>query len=148
AVVVSGHTPLPGVTNVVLDHDRAARETLAHLQALGHRRIAFFKGQPGSADTDDRWRAILEAAAALGLEVRPALTFQLSGEEAEEMFSPQDGYLEGYTFGRQLLTRGGGFTALFAFDDVSAIGATRAFLDARLRVPEHVRVGGFDRVPQ
>jgi DNA-binding LacI/PurR family transcriptional regulator len=146
AVVVSGHTPLPGVTNVVLDHDRAARETLGHLRALGHRRIAFFKGQPGSADTDDRWRAILEAAAALGLEVRRELTLQLSGEEAEEVFSPQDGYVEGYTYGRQLLARGARFTALFAFDDVSAIGATRAFLDAGLRVPEEVSVVGFDDI--
>lgn len=146
AVVVSGHTPLPGVTNVVLDHDRAARDTLGHLRELGHRRIAFFKGQPGSADTDDRWRAILEAAAALELEVRPRLTLQLSGEDSAEVFSPQDGYHEGYTFGRRLLDRGEPFTALFAFDDVSAIGATRALLDAGLRVPEDVSVVGFDDI--
>src|SRR5215207_1944453 len=71
AVVVSGHVPLPGVTNVVIDHDRAAADALGHLAALGHRRVAFFKGQPGSADTDDRWRAIAEAARSLGLAVRP-----------------------------------------------------------------------------
>jgi LacI family transcriptional regulator, galactose operon repressor len=146
AVAVSGHTPLPGVTNVVIDHDRAAFLTLSHLMGLGHERIAFFKGQPGSSDTEDRWRAILETSASLGLEIRPELTLQLSGDAAGEVFSPEDGYQEGYTFGRKLLAGGSDFTALFAFDDVSAIGATRAFLDAGLRVPEEVSVVGFDDI--
>ena len=146
AVVVSGHVPLPGVTNVVIDHDRAAADALGHLAALGHRRVAFFKGQPGSADTDDRWRAILEAARRLGLAVRPELTVQLSGEPSLATFSPADGYEEGYTFGRTLLERDVELTALFAFDDVSAIGAIRAFLDAGLRVPEDVSVVGFDDI--
>jgi DNA-binding LacI/PurR family transcriptional regulator len=146
AVVVSGHVPLPGVTNVVIDHDRAAAAALGHLAALGHRQVAFFKGQPGSADTDDRWRAIAEAARGLGLAVRPELTLQLSGEPSLATFSPADGYEEGYTFGRTLLERDVEFTALFAFDDVSAIGAIRAFLDAGLRVPEDVSVIGFDDI--
>ncbi len=146
AVVVSGHTPLDGVTNVVIDHDRAAFLTLSHLMALGHRRIAFFKGQPESSDAEDRWRAIRVTAAALGLAIRPELTLELSGDASGEVFSPQDGYLEGYTFGRKLLDRGAAFTALFAFDDVSAIGATRAFLDAGLRIPEDVSVVGFDDI--
>ncbi len=131
---------------MVIDHDRAALLTLSHLRDLGHRRIAFFKGQPGSADTDERWRAIMAAAAAVGLEVRPELTLQLSGQDSAKVFSPQDGYPEGYSFGRQLLERGAGFTALFAFDDVSAIGAMRAFLDAGLRVPGDVSVVGFDDI--
>jgi LacI family transcriptional regulator len=146
AVVVSGHVPLPGVTNVVIDHDRAAMDTFAHLKGLGHRQIALFKGQPGSADTEDRWRAILAAAAAHDLAILPELTVQLSGDPALATFSPADGYDEGYTFGRTLLERGADFTALFAFDDVSAIGATRAFLDAGLRVPEDVSVVGFDDI--
>jgi DNA-binding LacI/PurR family transcriptional regulator len=146
AVVVSGHVPLTGVTNVVIDHDRAAWETLSHLSGLGHQRVAFFKGQPGSADTEDRWRAILAAAGKLGLDVRPELTVQLSGEPALATFSPADGYEEGYTFARTLLDRGVEFTALFAFDDVSAIGAIRAFLDAGLAVPDDVSVVGFDDI--
>ncbi|HEV8630882.1 MAG TPA: LacI family DNA-binding transcriptional regulator [Thermoanaerobaculia bacterium] len=145
-VVVSGHVPLPGVTNVVIDHDRAARDTFSHLVGLGHERVALFKGQPGSADTEDRWRAIVEAAASRGLPIRPELTVQLSGDGQSESFSPADGYQEGYTFARQLLARQVAFTALFAFDDVSAIGAMRAFLDAGLRVPEDVSVVGFDDI--
>lgn len=146
AVVVSGHVQLEGVTNVVIDHDRAAWDTLSHLSELGHERIAFFKGQPSSADTEDRWRAILEAAARLGLSVRPELTVQLSGEPSLATFAPADGYEEGYTFARTLLDRRADFTALFAFDDVAAIGAIRAFLDAGLAVPDDVSVVGFDDI--
>jgi DNA-binding LacI/PurR family transcriptional regulator len=137
-VVVSGHTRIDGVANVVIDHDRAAFLTLSHLRELGHERVAFFKGQPGSSDTEDRWRAILETSASLGIEIRPELTLQLSGDASD--------YQEGYVFGRKLLTGRTPFTALFAFDDVSAIGATRAFLDAGLRVPEDISVVGFDDV--
>jgi len=146
AVVVSGHVPLKGVTNVVIDHDRAAALTLRHLKTLGHQRVAFLKGQPGSSDTEDRWRAYLEAAAKTGFAVRPELTVQLSGEPSLATFSPADGYEEGFAFARVLLDRGAKFTALVAFDDVSAIGAIRAFLDAGLRVPEDVSVVGFDDI--
>src|SRR5688572_28545718 len=102
AVVVSGHVPLAGVTNVVIDHDRAAQLTLSHLRELGHERVAFLKGQPGSSDTEDRWRAYREAAAAMGFAMYPELTVQLSGEPALATFSPADGYEEGHAFARVL----------------------------------------------
>jgi LacI family transcriptional regulator len=135
-----------GLSNVVIDHDRAARLALTHLMELGHRRIALFRGQPGSSDTEDRSRAIFEAAASLGVEIPPALTLQLSGEDQDEVFAPDAAYQEGYAFAQKLLGRRVDFTALFAFDDASAIGAIRAFLDAGLRVPEDVSVVGFDDI--
>jgi LacI family transcriptional regulator len=146
AVVISGHRRVEGLSNVVIDHDRAARAALAHLKDLGHRRIALFRGQPGSSDTDDRARAIFKAAASLGVEIPPELTLQLSGEGEEEVFAPDAAYQEGYAFGKKLLARRVDFTALFAFDDASAIGAIRAFFDADLRVPDDVSVVGFDDI--
>jgi LacI family transcriptional regulator len=146
AVVISGHTRVKGLSNVVIDHDRAARAALTHLKELGHRRIALFRGQPGSSDTADRFRAISKAAAALGIEIPPELTLQLSGEDADEVFSPDAAYQEGFAFAQKLLARRGNFTALFAFDDASAIGAIRALLDAGLRVPDDVSVVGFDDI--
>ncbi|HEY0590499.1 MAG TPA: LacI family DNA-binding transcriptional regulator [Thermoanaerobaculia bacterium] len=145
-VVISGHTRLPGLANVVIDHVHAARLALSHLFDLGHRRIALFKGQPGSSDTDDRSRAILATAASLGLEIPPELTLQLSGENETPRFAPDDSYQEGYTYAQKLLARNAPFTALFAFDDASAIGAIRAFLDAGLHVPGDVSVVGFDDI--
>jgi LacI family transcriptional regulator len=146
AVAVAGHRQLEGVTNVAIDHDCAATLALTHLVELGHERIAFFKGHPGSLDTEDRWRAIVRAAETLSVEMRPELTLQLNSKLGQIAFSEADGYQEGYLFGQRLLATGEPFTTLFAFNDVSAIGAMRAFLDAGLRIPEDVSVVGFDDI--
>jgi LacI family transcriptional regulator len=52
----------------------------------------------------------------------------------------------GYIAARKILANKKPFTALFAFNDVSAIGAIRALQEAGLRVPEDVSVLGFDDV--
>jgi LacI family transcriptional regulator len=52
----------------------------------------------------------------------------------------------GYPFAKQLLARGKPFTALFAYNDISAIGSIRALREAGLRVPEDVSVIGFDDI--
>ncbi len=54
--------------------------------------------------------------------------------------------LLGYPFGKQLLERKVPFTALFAYNDISALGAMRAFQEAGLRVPEDISVIGFDDI--
>jgi LacI family transcriptional regulator len=141
-VAVAGHTKIEGVTNVAIDHDLAASAALSHLLELGHRRIAFFRGHPDSADSEDRWRAILGAAETLELEIDEDLTLQLRVQPSERWAA----YREGYDFGRRLLERRLGATSLFAFDDVSAIGAMRAFLDAGLAVPGDISVVGFDDI--
>ena len=137
-VTVSGHAELKGVTNIVLDHDRAARLALDHLANLGHRRIAFIKGQEFSSDTDVRWKAVQKAAAQLRLKMDPKCTIQLEGDSA----SPELGYV----VTRKLLARHQPFTALFAFNDISAIGAIRALREKGLRVPQDVSVIGFDDI--
>ena len=146
AVVVSGHRPMEGLSNVVLDHDKAARLALGHLKTLGHERIAFFRGRPGNIDTEDRWRAIQETAKALGVQISPELVVQLKGEAYGESFSPDGGYQEGYSCGERLMRRGREFSALFAFNDISALGAMRAFEDQGLQVPGDVSVMGFDDI--
>src|SRR5277367_1964145 len=72
-VGVSIHSERPGVTNVLLDHNVAARIALRHLYELGHRRIAFMKGQRYSLDSDARWRAIVSIAQETGIIVYPEL---------------------------------------------------------------------------
>ncbi len=138
AVAVSGHMEIEGVTNIVLNHKSAAELALGHLYELGHRRIAFIKGQEFSSDTNVRWQSILTATAERGLKVLPALTAQLEGDSP----SPELGYVAA----RKILAQGGKFTALFAFNDISAIGAIRALQEAGLRVPQDVSVFGFDDI--
>ena len=137
-VAVSGHQEIAGVTNIVLNHTRAAKLALEHLTKLGHCRIAFIKGQEFSSDTEVRWEAVLASARKLGLEVNRFLTGQLEGESS----SPQ----LGYEVTRKILATNEVFTALFAFNDVSAIGAIRALREAGRRVPEDVSVVGFDDI--
>jgi len=137
-IAVSGHREVEGVTNIVLDHARAAKLAMEHLAQLGHRKIAFIKGQEFSSDTEIRWEAERAAAKELGLEINERLVGQLDGESP----SPEVGY--GVT--RKLLAAGEDFTALFAFNDISAIGAIRALREAGRRVPEDVSVVGFDDI--
>jgi LacI family transcriptional regulator len=145
-VVVAGHQRLPGVTNLVIDHNVAARQALTHLVEHGHERIAVLKGHPLNTDTGDRWRAISEVAADLGVAIRPELVRQFSDRERRDVFSPELRYREGYEIGQELLAGEAPFTALFAFNDVSAIGVVRAILDRGLRVPEDISVVGFDDI--
>jgi LacI family transcriptional regulator len=137
-VVISGHRSHPEVTNIVLNYDHAAYLALEHLVQLGHERIAFIKGQPYSSDSDTRWKAIEQAAARLGIVIYEELVAQLENDT----FSP---YV-GYPVVRCLLQRTHDFTALFAYDDLSATGALRALRDSGLRVPEDVSVVGFDDI--
>jgi LacI family transcriptional regulator len=137
-VAVAGHRKIKGVTNILLDHHHAVALALEHLVALGHRKIAFMKGAKVSSDSDARWNAICQIAQKLEIEVRPELTVQLQGSDSTPNL--------GYPFAKQLLARKQPFTALFAYNDISAIGSIFAFQEAGLRVPEDVSVVGFDDI--
>jgi DNA-binding LacI/PurR family transcriptional regulator len=138
-VAVAGHRPVAGVTNIVLDHKRAAQLALEHLKCLGHEDIAFLQGQTFSSDSEDRWNAITEVAAELNIRIRPELTLRIESAAS----SPE----VGFPVTKELLSRKHHFTALFAYNDNSAIGAIWALKEAGLRVPEDVSIVGFDDIP-
>jgi DNA-binding LacI/PurR family transcriptional regulator len=144
AVSISGHRRVKGVLNDGVDNEKGAFLAMEHIVKLGHTEIAFFQGHPGSADTTYRWRGVCQAASALGIKIRPELTLQLQSGAAHPGPSLPE---EGYENAQRLLATGRRFTALVAFNDISAIGAMRAFRDAGLRVPEDVSVVGFDDIP-
>ena len=127
-----------GVTNIVLNHRRAAELALDHLAGLGHRSIAVIKGQSFSSDTEPRWEAIRHAATKVHVTLNPKLIAQLEGD----MPSHEPGYFAA----QRLLASNVPFTALFTFNDISAIGAIRALREAGLCVPQDVSVVGFDDV--
>src|ERR1700721_2623555 len=137
-VTVSGHHQVKGVKNIFLDHVRAAELALRHLSQLGHRDIAFIKGQEFSSDTEIRWTNIEKGARRLNLRICPALVSHLEGDSP----SPE----LGYEATRKMLATHKPFTALFAFNDISAMGAIRALREADLRVPDDVSVVGFDDI--
>lgn len=137
-VAVSGRRRQGVALTIELDHLTAARYALSHLLELGHRRIAFIKGQTFSSDTNARWRAIRQVCGILGIPIDPRLVVQLEG------VSP--GSEPGYAAARRLLGRGQGFTAIFAFNDASAIGAITALHEAGIHVPRDVSIVGFDDI--
>lgn len=137
-VNVSGHDEIEGVTNVILNHQHAAELGIGHLYDLGHRKIAVIKGQEFSSDTEIRWRTIDEAAWKRGIPISPSLCVQLEGDSP----SPEVGYIAM----KKLLSTGVKFTALFSFNDVSAIGAIRAMEETGLKIPKDVSVLGFDDI--
>jgi len=139
-ISVSGHKKVPGVTNIILNHDLAAELALCHLLKLGHKSIAFLKGQVFSSDTKVRWDAIRKSASKLGVTISPALVSQMEGDSP----SPEVGYVAA----RRLLQSGLPFTALFSFNDISAIGAIRAFRETGMQVPQDISVVGFDDIYQ
>ena len=87
-VAVAGHTRVLGVTNLILDQKLAARLVLTHLLELGHRDIAFMKGQIASSDSATRWAAICAVSNELGVRIRPELVVQIE----QDLTTPQIGY--------------------------------------------------------
>lgn len=137
-VTVSCPIAVPGITNIILNHQRAADLALEHLLNLGHRRIAFIRGQAFSSDTGSRWDAICRSARRLGLPLQASLQAELQGDAPT--------HEPGFLATQRLLAAGAKFTALFAFNDVSAIGAVRALREGGLSVPHDCSVVGFDDV--
>ncbi len=133
-VIVDPHTPLDErVPTVSADHTSGAREATAHLLALGHRRIAVITGPRGWIATEERLRGYRSALADAGLLADPTLqiesNFRTNGgrEATAELLALRDRP-----------------TAIFAFNDMLAIGAIQGARDHGLRVPEDLSVVGFD----
>ena len=129
-------------TRVSIDNAFGMDKAIDHLASLGHREIAFIRGPEGSGDTEERWKAVLATSKRLGIRVDPHLTVQL-----ERLDPPGTRHVEeGRIAGEDLLQRGRHFTALVAFNDISALGAMTAFREAGRRVPEEISVMGFDDI--
>jgi DNA-binding LacI/PurR family transcriptional regulator len=137
-VSISGHKKVLGVANVMLNHDNATTLALLHLYELGHRDIAFMKGQLDALDSGSRWESIRVIAERIGIRMRPELCVQIR----TNTWSPE----LGYPVVRDLLASYRDFTAIFCFNDIAAIGAIRAIVDSGLRCPEDISVVGFDDI--
>jgi LacI family transcriptional regulator len=130
------------ISSIVVDNELGGRLALEHLYSLGHRDIAVIRGPKGLTDTSPRWKGMRSFAQAHGLELAPALLADLP-----ESHDPSSSFDDGFRLTLDLLQREKPFTALLAFDDMTAFGAIRALHQAGIRVPEQCSVIGFDDVP-
>jgi LacI family transcriptional regulator len=142
AATIGWEMPGNAVSSVMVDNEAGGRLALEHLHHLGHRKIAFIRGPKMLIDSAPRWKGIQKLAHSVGLEIDPALVLQLP-----DSLDPNSGFEGGYRFTEELLQRKKRFTALMAFDDLTALGAIRALTKAGVKVPENCSVVGFDDVP-
>ena len=129
------------ISSVIVDNEAGAHAALEHLYSLGHRKIAFIRGPKTLADSAPRWRGIRNFARSVGLELDQRLIVDLP-----ESREPLSSFEAGYKLTEELLKHRLPFTAILAFDDVTAFGAIRALTRVGLRVPEDCSVIGFDDV--
>jgi LacI family transcriptional regulator len=140
-VMIAQELKTDSISSVIVDNESGGRAALEHLYSLGHRQIAFMRGPKTLADSAPRWRGVRTFAKANDLELDPDLIVDLP-----ESRNPISSFEAGYQLTEELIRRKRPFTALMAFDDMTAFGAIRALAKAGLRVPEHCSVIGFDDV--
>ena len=124
---------------VATDSEAGAHQALEYLYRIGHRKIAFVRGPEMIIDSRHQWTGVLSFASSAGLDLDPRLVLTLT--------DPFSSYEAGFERTQQLLSLGVPFTALLAFDDMTAFGCIRALISAGLRVPQDCSVIGFDDIP-
>lgn len=126
-------------STVIVNNQRGGYLALEHLYRLGHRHIAFIRGPKTIADSVLRWEGILKFAKDVGLKVQRDLLLDLSQVPTTSA--------EGLDAVNSLV-RGGRrrFTAVLAFDDMTALGVIRGLSEAGLEVPRDCSVIGFDDI--
>lgn len=140
-VMIGRELKTDSVSSVIVDNELGGHIALEHLYALGHRKIAFVRGPKTLADSAPRWKGVRRFAKSRELELDPRLIVDLP-----ESRDPISSFEAGCKLTEELLKQKHAFTALMAFDDLTAFGAIRALAKAGLRVPDHCSVTGFDDV--
>jgi LacI family transcriptional regulator len=129
------------ISSVIVDNELGGHYALEHLHSLGHREIAIIRGPKALTDSSPRWQGISKCAKQCGLELDSRLIVDLP-----ESRDPLSSFECGYKLTEDLIRQKRRFTALLAFDDMSAFGAIRALDRAGIRVPDQCSVIGFDDV--
>jgi DNA-binding LacI/PurR family transcriptional regulator len=120
-------------TELAADQVHGARVATEHLIQLGHHEIVHLAGPRDWIEAESRMQGYLEAMSDADLPTRPPIL----GDWTADF---------GYFAGRELARRRD-FTAVFAANDLMAIGLMHGFRDAGLDVPRAVSVVGFDDIP-
>lgn len=135
AVLINSRLPELEAPALTVDNVSGAAEMVRHLAGSGRRRIAFIAGPEDNFDARDR---------ALGY--RQALAGALPGAEP---WIVQGDFSEasGHAAARQLLAAKARPDAVFAANDMMALGCLFGCLQAGVRVPDEIAIAGFDDIP-
>lgn len=132
-MLINSHHPGEFVHSIGTDEPTGSREATDHLVQLGHRRIAYIGDQYGLQSDVRRATGYREALSAAGMPVQP------------ELVVLGDGRAEGGRVAMdRLLALREPPTAVFCYNDMSAVGALRSIYDHGLAVPRDISLVGFD----
>ena len=135
AVLISSQLGKPGQRQIGIDNHAGARAMVTHLVSLGHRRIAFISGPSGNHEAAERMRGYRDALA----ELLPGATPEVLQGDFREASGEQ---------AAQTLLAGASLPdAVFAANDMMALGCLSAFNAAGVAVPNDIAVAGFDDIP-
>jgi LacI family transcriptional regulator len=135
-VVIDREVPGVAVDTVQTNHQQGGQLATEHLIALGHRRIGCIAAGSDLSPGAERLAGYRDALAAHGLAYDAALV--ISGDFQ---------FASGYWAMEQFLALAERPTAVFACNDLMAVGAIRAATAAGLRVPADLAIVGFDDIP-
>ncbi|WP_189412963.1 LacI family DNA-binding transcriptional regulator [Neogemmobacter tilapiae] len=134
-VVMLVDDPEGGVDSVAIDEPAGAEKAVAHLLALGHRRIGLLDAASSKGNIKKR-AGYLAALAKAGVTPEP-----------DWIIDPREHSLEaGRRALGELLARKTGVTAVFAVNDMLALGAAHHAVTSGLRLPEDLAIVGFDNI--
>ncbi|MEO8670102.1 MAG: LacI family DNA-binding transcriptional regulator [Tahibacter sp.] len=134
-VLMNTRTNENDYTAFAVDNYGGAGAMVDHLVAQGYRRIAMIAGPPENFDADERMRGY-----------RDALARHFPGDSATVLrgdFSEN----AGYAAGREIVASTTRADAVFAANDMMALGCLFAFNEAGLKVPHDIALSGFDDIP-
>lgn len=123
-----------------LDFDDVIRQMVCYLAELGHRRIVYLSGIELDERTNIRYHGFVRAMSECRIPVAPELV-------VDGIFPYKTDMLSGYLAMKGLLERTRDFTAVFAVNDLMAIGAMRAIREAGLSIPDDISIVGCDNIP-
>lgn len=135
-VIVDPRHELPRFPSVHADNYRGARLMMDHLVALGHQRIGFITGRTDTVASFERLKGYREGLQLHGLKVDDSLIIQGNFLQTE-----------GVVAAKALMAVAEPPTAIFASNDMMALGAMDAVRDLGYRIPEDISIGGFDDIP-
>lgn len=134
-VLINTQASADGRATLNIDNHGGAMAMVEHLVACGHRRIAFVAGPKDNFDAHERIRGYRDA---LARHLPDAAEWVLQGDFDEA---------SGHRAGLELVAAKDRPDAVFAANDMMALGCLFAFAQAGVRVPQDIALAGFDDIP-
>lgn len=141
-VTIGYKPPAENHSCILVDNVGGGFRAMEHLYQLGHRNIAILRGPEHNADSMERWKGIQKFARQVRLPIDPALV-----KKIHNLVEANAAFREGHRLTVELIERGRPFTALVAYDDLTAAGAMRAFHEGGWHIPRRCSIIGFDDIP-